>query len=190
MIRPALWKNGNFEKRRRFDSGKEVSSLTVARKCREKRRTNAHDRDYPSEVCTRYLKVLYRIVRCIVSGSGCYLYWIIRNEKQGNVDGTSSTVVSWRIIHNGLPTSVTLYRDIPLCAETYRSVPRHTALYRDIPLCTETYRSVPRHTALCRDIPLCTETYRSVPRHTALYRDIPLCTETYRSSTISETPSI
>jgi hypothetical protein len=96
--------------------------LTVARKCQEKRRTNAHDRDHPSKVCTQYLKVLYCIVLYIVSGSGCYLYRIMRSEKQGNVNGTSSTAVSCRIIYNGLPIGVTLYRDLPLQYQFWNTI--------------------------------------------------------------------
>jgi hypothetical protein len=56
--------------------------LTVARKCKkQKRPRSAHDRDYPSNVRTWYLKVLYCVVSCIVierlwlfSLSNC-VYW-------------------------------------------------------------------------------------------------------------------
>jgi len=41
--------------------------MRVARKCWEKRHRNAPDRDYPSSVRTRHLKVLYCMVSCIVS---------------------------------------------------------------------------------------------------------------------------
>lgn len=119
------WSDPRCEKAKTLRKG---DVLTVARKCGEKRRTNAHDRDYPSKVCTRYLKVLFCVVLCILSGCSCYLYRIMRSEKQGNVDGTSSTVVSWRIIHNGLPIGVTLYRDIPLQYQFWNAINSNASL--------------------------------------------------------------
>jgi hypothetical protein len=90
--------------------------LAVARKCREKRRRNVHDRDYRSRVRTPYLKVLYCMVSCIVSE---WLWFLsLPNYAKWKAGWC------WRSQRHGGFLSNNTQRT----AKKRHSVPRHTAL--------------------------------------------------------------